>query len=117
MSDKAPGRASNALPAENTCAGNHQQRLAGLLADMVPGACTVRVSQHQPDRTWPSPYARAYDAQGHLLPLTRTLRMTTARWIMRAFPGLDWDEPHDLDLATGQLRPTAERRAVTAGGC
>lgn len=117
MPDYARGRASATLPAELTRSGTSQQRLAELLADMVPGARTIRVSQLQPDQTWPSPYARAYDAQGKLLPLSRTLRLTAARWVMRAHPQRDWAEPHDLDLATGELQPTAEKHTVASGRC
>ncbi|GAA1708269.1 hypothetical protein [Streptomyces yatensis] len=117
MPDYARGRASAVLPAKTNRPETCQQRLAHLLRDKVPGARTIRVTQHQPDRTWPSPHARAYDAQGNLLPLTRTLRMTAARWVMRTYPGLDWNEPHDLDLVTGELRPTAEQHAVAAGRC
>ncbi|MFE0765328.1 hypothetical protein [Streptomyces smyrnaeus] len=117
MPDYARGRASAVLPAEPSCSATGQQRLAELLVDMVPGARTIRVSQLQPDQTWPSLYARAYDAQGESLPLTRTLRLTAARWVMRAHPQLDWAEPHDLDLASGELRPTAEKHTVDSGRC
>ncbi|KMS74408.1 hypothetical protein ACM01_14040 [Streptomyces viridochromogenes] len=90
--------------------------MAVLLADMVPGARIVRVSQHQPSQTWPSPYSRAYDEQGHLIPLNRAQRVTAARWVIRAYPEANWDEAHDLDLTTGALRPVVEARPVVDGG-
>ncbi|MEU4200819.1 hypothetical protein AB0F64_12815 [Streptomyces sp. NPDC026294] len=111
------GRASAALPVSPARAGSRHERLAELLADMLPGARTIRVSQCEPDRSWPSPYARAYDERGRLLALNRAQRLTAARWIIRASPELDWDEPHDLDLASGALRPTAEGYATVTGGC
>lgn len=117
MSDYARGRASAALPATPGRAGTRHERLAGLLADMVPGARTIRVSQREPDRSWPSPYARAYDERGRLLALNRAQRVTAARWVIRASPDLEWDEPHDLDLATAALRPTVEGYALAVGGC
>lgn len=104
----------------NYCTGSAtapQQRLAELLTDMVPGARTLRVSQREPSLSWPSPDARAYDAQGKPLTPNRTLRLTAARWVMRAFPGLDWDEPYDFDLTTGELQPASTTQAVAAGGC
>ncbi|MFF7702790.1 hypothetical protein [Streptomyces lydicus] len=96
-------------------AGTHQHRLASLIADMVPGARTLRVSQREPGRTWPSPYARAYDAQGQHIALNRAQGMTTARWVMRAHPEVIWDQAYDLDLATGALRPVADAYAASGG--
>ncbi|WP_181138412.1 ABC transporter ATP-binding protein [Streptomyces sp. Ru73] len=113
----ACGRASTALSASPARAGSRHERLAELLADMVPGARTIRVSQCEPDRSWPSLYARAYDERGRPLSLNRAQRLTAARWVIRASPELDWDEPHDLDLASGALRPTVEEYASVAGGC
>ncbi|MGY1435443.1 MULTISPECIES: hypothetical protein [Streptomyces] len=98
-------------------AGACHARLAELLADMIPRACVIRVSQREPDRCWPSPYARAYDERGRLLILNRAQRLTAARWVIRASPELDWDEPHDLDLVSGTLRPTAVGYAAVDGGC
>lgn len=82
---------------------------------MVPGARTIRVSQRGPDRTWPSPYARAYDAQGSLVTLNRAQSLTAARWMMRTHPEVNWSETHDLDLATGVLRPAAAACAAADG--
>ena len=111
-------RALVAQPGEtdDPTAGNRQHRLAVLLTDMVPGARIVRVSRHQPSQTWPSPYARAYDERGRPVPLNRTQCVAAARWVIRAFPEVNWDLPHDLDLATGTLRPTARARAYSDGG-
>ncbi|MEU8913175.1 hypothetical protein [Streptomyces nigrescens] len=97
-------------------AGTHQHRLAALIADMVPGARTLRVSQREPGRSWPSPYARAYDAQGQHIALNRAQGMTAARWVIRAHPEVIWDEAYDLDLTTGALRPVADAYAATGGG-
>ncbi|WP_405539622.1 hypothetical protein OG787_46740 [Streptomyces sp. NBC_00075] len=118
MPESWTGRALAAQPAKtlDPTAGTRRHRLAVLLADMVPGARTVRVSQHQPSQTWPSPYTRAYDEQGQLVPLNRAQRVTTARWVIRAHPEANWDEAHDLDLTTGALRPAAEACAVVDGG-
>lgn len=117
MPDFSGGRATAPTSENDTAAaGSRQQRLAELLADMVPGARTIRVSRHEPDRSWPSPYARAYDERGRLLTLNRVQRLTAARWVIRVSPELDWDEPHDLHLASGILRPAAEGYAVVDGG-
>lgn len=110
-----------ALPAQTPKAdapaiGARQQRLARLLADMVPGAATIRVSQRQPGQNWPSPYARAYDAQGQLIALNRAQRVTVARWVIRAHPDMLWDETYDLDLATGTLRLALAAATGTGGG-
>ncbi|MFF3689972.1 hypothetical protein [Streptomyces sp. NPDC002187] len=92
-----------------------RQRMARLLADMVPGATVIRVSQREPSQTWPSPYARAYDEHGHRMETNRAQGLIAARWIMRSYPGVSWDEAHDLDLTTGVLKPAAQAYA-SAGG-
>ncbi|WP_262371491.1 hypothetical protein [Streptomyces sp. WAC01526] len=97
-------------------AETRQHRLAALIADMVPGARALRVSQREPGRSWPSPYARAYDAQGQHVALNRAQGMTAARWVIRAHPEVIWDEAYDLDLTTGALRPAADAYAATGGG-
>ncbi|MEV3853134.1 hypothetical protein AB0J38_02285 [Streptomyces sp. NPDC050095] len=102
--------------AQAPAATARQLRLAALLADMVPAARTIRVSQREPERTWPSPYARAYDAHGRLIPLNRAQCLTAARWVMRTHSEANWDEAHDLDLTTGTLRHAAEAYATVAGG-
>ncbi|MFJ8795111.1 hypothetical protein [Streptomyces sp. NPDC102462] len=112
------GRAITAQPvkAVEPHDGIRQHRLALVLADMVPDARIIRVSQHQPSQTWPSPYTRAYDERGQPIPLNRPQRTAAARWVIRAFPEANWDEAHDLDLTTGSLRPTAEACAPSDGG-
>ncbi|MGW3493123.1 hypothetical protein [Streptomyces sp. NPDC001020] len=117
MPESRNGRARTAQPVKalDPATGSRQRRLATLLADMVPSARTIRVSQREPDRTWPSPYARAYNAQGRVVALNRAQGLTAARWVMRAHPWANWSEAHDLDLATGVLRPAAETHAVADG--
>ncbi|MEV7392891.1 hypothetical protein [Streptomyces sp. NPDC091215] len=112
------GRAIAARPAKavEPTDGIRQHRLAVLLAEMVPGARIIRVSHRQPGQTWPSPYTRAYDEQGQPISLNRTQRTAAARWVIRAFPGANWDGVHDLDLTTGSLRPTAGACAPSDGG-
>ncbi|MEU6416006.1 hypothetical protein [Streptomyces spiralis] len=90
-----------------------QRRPVTLLADMVAGARTIRVSQREPDGTRPSPYARAYEAQGSVVTLNRAQGMTAARWVIRTYPEVVWSVAHDHDLATGVLRPTAGAYTVT----
>ncbi|SHL18268.1 transcriptional regulator [Actinacidiphila paucisporea] len=80
-----------------------RQRLATLLADMIPGAATLRVSLTDPAQVWPHPHAVAKDATGQRLELSRTTSKIAARWIMRVWPHADWSEPHTLDLATATL--------------
>ncbi|MBC2902172.1 hypothetical protein H4N64_11225 [Streptomyces sp. PSKA01] len=89
--------------------------MAALLADMVPGARTIRVSQRDPGHIWPSPYTRAYGAQGQLIRLNRARCLTVARWVIRAHPELSWDGAYDLDLTTGVLRPAAEAYTDASG--
>ncbi|WP_432198955.1 hypothetical protein [Streptomyces sp. bgisy027] len=114
-------RSGRALAAQHAQAvespdGTRQIRLAALLADMVPGARVIRVSQHQPSQTWPSPYSRAYDRRGQPIPLNRPQCVAAARWVIRAFPEADWDEAYDLDLTTGTLHPTVSACATSDGG-
>ncbi|MGW1374720.1 hypothetical protein ACWD6P_10680 [Streptomyces sp. NPDC002446] len=118
MPESRTGRALAAQPAEavEPTVGTRQHRLATLLADMVPGARTIRVSQRQPGQNWPSPYTRAYDTQGQLIALNRAQRVTVARWVIRAHPDVSWDETYDLDLATGTLRLAAAVYATTGEG-
>ncbi|GAA2273384.1 hypothetical protein GCM10010368_48470 [Streptomyces roseiscleroticus] len=117
MPEFRSGRAYTARPVQAVvpAAAVRQCRLAASLADMVPGARTIRVSQRQPDRTWPSPYARAYDARGAAIALNRARALTAARWVMRAHPEVNWNRAHDLDLATGVLRPAIEAYAAADG--
>lgn len=112
------GRVIPARPAAavDPADGFRQPRLALLLAEVVPGARIIRVSQHQPSETWPNPCTCAYDEQGQPVLLNRTVRVVAGRWVTRAFPEVNWDEVHDLDLATGSLRPTAGGFASSGGG-
>ncbi|MEU6440408.1 transcriptional regulator [Streptomyces sp. NPDC047046] len=80
-----------------------RQRLAVQLADMIPGAVTVRVSLTDPKRTWPHPYTIVKDENGTTLHVRRTTAHIVARWIMRAWPDADWSEANTLDLATAIL--------------
>jgi hypothetical protein len=86
-------------------------RLAAQLADMIPGAATIRVSLNEPGAVWPHPYTVARDAEGRRLELSRTASNTAARWVMRVWPDVDWSEPHTLDLATATLAPAARSAA------
>jgi hypothetical protein len=95
-------------------AGSRHRRLADLLADMVPGAATFRVTLLSPAGVWPHPHARAYDAAGAPVTLTRTQETTAARWIIRIHPEADWTRPHAFDLATAQL--TRSDKAVAGRG-
>jgi hypothetical protein len=81
------------------------RRLAAQLADMIPGAATVRVSLNQPYTTWPSPYATVRDAQGEPVEVSRSTARIAARWVLRTWPDADWSLPHTLDLATATLAP------------
>ncbi|WP_257134323.1 hypothetical protein [Streptomyces sp. st77] len=117
MPESRYGRAHTALPvqAPDHATSDRRRRLAALLADIVPGARIIRVSQREPGRTWPSPHARAYDAQGSLVALNRARGLTAARWVMRTHPEANWSEAYDLDLATGVLRPAVEAYAIADG--
>ncbi|MFF2503524.1 hypothetical protein ACFVTY_09130 [Streptomyces sp. NPDC058067] len=109
-------RSERASVAQLPPATTRHLRLVVLLAEMLPEARIIRVSQREPGQTWPSPYARAYDAQGHLVPLKRAQSLTVARWVMRACSGANWNEGYALDLATGIVRMSTESRVATAGG-
>lgn len=79
------------------------RRLAAQLADMIPGAATLRVSLADPAQTWPRPHAVARDGAGNRVELSRTTAMIAARWIMRVWPEADWTRPHTFDLVTATL--------------
>ncbi|MEU8687694.1 hypothetical protein [Streptomyces sp. NPDC048665] len=118
MPEPRSGRTLAAHPAKavQPAVGTRQRRLAARLADMVPGASIIRVSQRGPGQTWPSPYSRAYDEQGRLITLNRAQGLTAARWVIRANSDVNWDEAYLLDLTTGVLRPAAESYAASGGG-
>ncbi|WP_405852487.1 hypothetical protein OG361_07120 [Streptomyces sp. NBC_00090] len=117
MPESRNGRAHPARSAQapDPATSDRRRRLATLLADIVPGARTIRVSQREPGRTWPSPHARAYDVRGSVVALNRTQGLTAARWVMRTHPEANWSEAYDLDLATGVLRPAAGAYAIADG--
>lgn len=99
----ADPRASVGSPA----AGNRRIRLTRCLAEMIPGARTIRVTLQAPARTWPSPYATAYDAAGRQLTLNPSQARTAARWIIRACPEAEWRHEQVLDLASGSITNAA----------
>ncbi|MFI0721916.1 transcriptional regulator [Streptomyces sp. NPDC021224] len=79
------------------------RRLAAQLADMIPGAATIRVSLTEPSSVWPHPRTVARDEGGNRLDLSRTTSSTAARWVMRVWPEADWTCPHTFDLVTATL--------------
>ncbi|MFE3881890.1 transcriptional regulator [Streptomyces lydicus] len=82
---------------------DRQHRLAAQLADMIPGAATIRVSLSDPRHAWPHPHAIVKDAAGERLELGRTTARVAARWILRVWPEADWTWPHIFDLADATL--------------
>jgi hypothetical protein len=113
-----PEYSSGSLPADqaDNAPTGLQRRLARALADMIDGAASVRVSQRDPQQSWPTPFLRAYDEHGRPVPVTRVQRLTAARWIIRAHPGIDWSEPYDFDLATATLSPAAKAAGAANEG-
>ncbi|MFD0254693.1 MULTISPECIES: hypothetical protein [Streptomyces] len=79
------------------------QRLAAQLADMIPGAATIRVSLTDPTQTWPRLHAVAKDEAGRTLELGRPTARIAARWILRVWPEVDWMRPHIFCLADATL--------------
>ncbi|MDX3121603.1 transcriptional regulator [Streptomyces scabiei] len=94
-----------AMPSETPACPDtaRQYRLAAQLADMIPGAATIRVSLTDPAQTWPHPHTVAKGAGGATVELSRTTARVAARWIMRVWPDVDWTRPHTLDLTTATL--------------
>ncbi|MFI1953141.1 transcriptional regulator [Streptomyces xinghaiensis] len=87
---------------------DRHRRLADLLADMVPGAATFRVTLLDPTTAWPQPHARAYGTAGGPINLNRTQAVTAARWIIRTHPEVVvWGEAYVFDIATARLHPAA----------
>ncbi|MER5970341.1 transcriptional regulator [Streptomyces sp. NPDC002055] len=82
---------------------DRQRRLAAQLADMIPGAATVRVSLNDPKEAWPHPHAIVKDEDGETLELGRTTARVAARWILRVWPDADWTRPHIFDIAAATL--------------
>ncbi|MFF9784194.1 hypothetical protein YWIDRAFT_07486 [Streptomyces sp. SceaMP-e96] len=82
---------------------DRQHRLAAQLADMIPGAATIRVSLNDPQHAWPHPHAIVKDEAGETLKLGRNTARFAARWILRVWPKADWTRPHVFDLAHAKL--------------
>ncbi|WP_369392782.1 transcriptional regulator [Streptomyces sp. CG1] len=80
-----------------------RHRLAAQLADMIPGAVTIRVSLTDPKQEWPHPHAIVKDEAGKSMELSRTTARAAARWILRVWPDADWTRPHTFDLADATL--------------
>ncbi|MBP0456129.1 transcriptional regulator [Streptomyces montanisoli] len=82
---------------------DRQQRLATQLADMIPGAATIRVSLNDPKQAWPHPHAIVKDEAGATMELGRPTTRVAARWILRVWPEADWTRPHTFNLADAAL--------------
>ncbi|QHY98893.1 hypothetical protein SSPS47_27685 [Streptomyces sp. S4.7] len=91
---------------------DRQRRLAAQLADMIPGAATVRVSLNDPKEAWPHPHAIVKDEPLELGPTTARV---AARWILRAWPEADWTRPHTFDVAAATL--TRSDLVAAGQGC
>lgn len=94
---------------------DRQRRLAAQLADMIPGAATIRISLKDPRHAWPHPYAVVKDAAGETVELGRTTARVAARWILRVWPEADWTRPHTFDIAEATL--TRSDLVVAGRGC
>ncbi|WP_371626558.1 transcriptional regulator [Streptomyces sp. NBC_01116] len=80
-----------------------QHRLAAQLAEMIPGAVTIRVSLTDPSRAWPHPRAAIRDEGGKVLEVSRTTATVAARWILRVWPEADWTRPYTFDIQRAAL--------------
>ncbi|MFI5917836.1 transcriptional regulator [Streptomyces anulatus] len=80
-----------------------RHRLAAQLADMIPGAATIRVSLSDPKHVWPHPHTVVKDEFGEIMGLGRTTSRVAARWILRVWPEADWTRSHIFDLARETL--------------
>ncbi|MEU6405492.1 transcriptional regulator [Streptomyces sp. NPDC046985] len=85
---------------------DRQHRLAAQLADMIPGAATIRVSLTDPKQTWPHLHAVVKDEAGKTMEVGRTTARVAGRWILRVWPEVDWTRPHTFDLADATLTPS-----------
>ncbi|MCX5449838.1 transcriptional regulator [Streptomyces nigrescens] len=94
---------------------DRQHRLAAQLADMIPGAATIRVSLNDPQQAWPHLHAIVKDEAGETLKLGRNTARVAARWILRVWPEADWSRPHVFDLADATL--TRSDAVVDDRGC
>ncbi|MFD4025422.1 transcriptional regulator [Streptomyces sp. NPDC058576] len=82
---------------------SRRHRLAVQLADMIPGAATIRVSLTDPTHAWPQPHTVVQDEAGKTMELGRTASKVAARWIMRVWPDEDWNRPRTFRLADATL--------------
>ncbi|MEV4881387.1 transcriptional regulator [Streptomyces cyaneofuscatus] len=82
---------------------SRRHRLAAQLADMIPGAATIRVSLTDPTQVWPHPLTVVQDETGKTMELGRTTSRVAARWILRVWPDEDWTRPHTFCLADATL--------------
>lgn len=82
---------------------DRKHRLAAQLADMIPGAATIRVSLTDPKQTWPHLHAIVKDEAGKTMEPSRTTARVAARWILRVWPEVDWPRPHTFHLADATL--------------
>ncbi|MFE3518937.1 transcriptional regulator [Streptomyces sp. NPDC059166] len=80
-----------------------QHRLADRLADMMPGAATIRVSLVDAGQAWPHPHIIVKDEAGETLQMGRVAVRGTARRIMRVCPDAYLRRPHTLKAAYAAL--------------
>lgn len=73
------------------------------LADMIPGAATIRVSLTDPAQMWPHLHAVVKDGAGRTIELGCPTARVAARWILRVWPEVDWACPHTFCLADATL--------------
>ncbi|MFB7776273.1 transcriptional regulator [Streptomyces bauhiniae] len=83
--------------------GSRQRRLAVQLADVIPGAATIRVALTDPRQTWPHLHAVVKDEDGTTLEVGRTAARIAGRWITRVWPEVDWTRPHTFRLSDATL--------------
>ncbi|MFB6839778.1 transcriptional regulator [Streptomyces sp. NPDC056361] len=82
---------------------SRQHHLTAQLADMIPGAATIRVSINDPRQRWPHLHTIVMNESGKSLEPNRTTVSVAARWILWVWPEADWSRPQDLDLAAASL--------------
>ncbi|MFH9734378.1 transcriptional regulator [Streptomyces sp. NPDC017260] len=80
-----------------------RRRLAAQLADMIPGAATIRVSLTDPKQTWPHLHATVKGEAGKIMEPSQTTARVAARWILRVWPEVDWTRPHTFHLVDATL--------------
>ncbi|MGW4291051.1 transcriptional regulator [Streptomyces sp. NPDC004673] len=73
------------------------------LADMIPGAGTIRVAYTDPRQRWPHLHAIVRDEAGETMEVGRTTARIARRWILRVWPEADWARPHTFRLADAAL--------------